>query len=67
MAKLTVVFNKKMEDVLDGLARKKFLCKVCVLWRAIALYAYIAKELKQPGRKLVLVSNGMVTHEIEVP
>jgi hypothetical protein len=68
MAKMTVEFNGKMNDILDGLAKEKGMSKADVLRRAVALYRYLEDEQKG-NRRVSITEKGTekVVKEIVLP
>ncbi len=53
MAKLTVEFNAKMDEILTELATEKGTSKAEVLRRAVALYRYLTRESENGKRVLI--------------
>jgi predicted transcriptional regulator len=58
MAKLTVEFNDKMNQILEQLAEEKGTTKVDVLRRAVALYSYLDDEQKRDEDNQVSITKG---------
>jgi len=68
MAKLTVEFNDKMNDILEKLAEEKGTTKVDVLRRAVALYRYLDSETNEEENKKVSITRGdKVVKDIVLP
>lgn len=68
MAKLTVEFNPKMDEILADLAQDKGTTKVDVLRRAVALYKYIDSQLSATGKRhLAIAEDDRIVKEIVVP
>jgi predicted transcriptional regulator len=68
MAKLTVEFNDKMNDILEKLAEEKRTSKVDVLRRAVALYRYLDSEQNQDeNQKVSITKNNKVVKDIVLP
>jgi hypothetical protein len=68
MAKLTVEFNDKMNDILEKLAEEKGTSKVDVLRRAVALYRYLDSEQNQDeNQKVSITKNNKVVKDIVLP
>jgi hypothetical protein len=68
VAKLTVEFNTKMDEILSDLAQDKGTTKVDVLRRAVALYKYIDSQLSPEGRRhLAITEDDRIVKEIVVP
>ncbi|HKD83589.1 MAG TPA: hypothetical protein VKB58_02485 [Terriglobales bacterium] len=68
MAKLTVEFNEKMNQILDTLAKEKGTTKAEVLRRAVALYRYLDAEQKEgENQKVSITRNNQVLKDIVLP
>ena len=68
MAKLTVEFNDKMNDILEKLAEEKGTSKVDVLRRAVALYRYLDSEQNEDeNQKVSITKNNKVVKDIVLP
>ncbi len=68
MAKLTVEFNDKMNDILEKLAEEKGTTKVDVLRRAVALYRYLDSEQNEDeNQKVSITKNNKVVKDIVLP
>jgi hypothetical protein len=68
MAKLTVEFNDKMNDILEKLAEEKGTSKVDVLRRAVALYRYLDSEQNEDeNQKVSITKNNKVIKDIVLP
>jgi hypothetical protein len=56
MAKLTVDFSDRVNDMLESVAHRNGLSKVDVLRRAIALYEFVDREVA-PGEKMLTLTD----------
>jgi predicted transcriptional regulator len=56
MAKLTVEFNDRMNEMLEQLAAKEDTTKVDILRRALALYRYVEQEVGDNDRRRVAIT-----------
>ncbi len=65
MAKLTVEFNAKMDEILTELATEKGTSKTEVLRRAVALYRYLTKE-SESGKKVLISDSTKEIKEKEI-
>lgn len=65
MAKLTVEFNDRMNEMLQTLAAKEQTSKVDVIRRALALYKYVEEEAgKSDKRRLAITEDDKVIKEV---
>lgn len=58
MAKLTVEFNDRMNEMLEELAAKEDTTKVDVIRRALALYKYVEDEVGDSDKRRLAISEG---------
>ncbi|MDP2935030.1 MAG: hypothetical protein Q8O86_00910 [Dehalococcoidia bacterium] len=58
MAKLTVEFNDRMNQMLEDLAAKDKTTKVSVIRRALALYKFVEEEVKDKDKRRLAITEG---------
>ena len=56
MPRITLEFSAQVDEILKDLAKKGDASKVDIIRRALALYNYVNKEVKEKDRKLVITS-----------
>ncbi len=54
MPRLTVQFPEKADEILSELAEKDKVSKTEIIRRALSLYRYLDREVKQKGNKLAI-------------
>ena len=64
MPRLTIEFPEQVDKLLKELAEKGDTSKVDVLRRALALYNYVNKEVKEKGLKLAVADDEKILKEI---
>ena len=66
-AKLTVALPVEAIEAIDKIARQSKKTKTQVLREAIALKAFIEKELAQPGTRILIERNGETRELVFTP
>jgi hypothetical protein len=69
MPKLSVTFNDRVDEMLEGMATKEGTTKVDIIRRALALYEWAGKEVAaDPKRRaLAITEDDKVIKEIVMP
>ena len=57
MPRMTIEFPDKVDEILKELAKKGETSKVDVIRRALALYSYVNREVKEKDLKLTVVDD----------
>jgi predicted transcriptional regulator len=57
MPRITLEFSKQVDDILKDLAEKGDASKVDIIRRALALYNYVNKEVKEKDLKLAVTND----------
>ena len=64
MARITIEFPEQVDKILKELAEKGDTSKVDVIRRALALYNYVNKEVKEKDLKLTVADEDKILKEI---
>jgi predicted transcriptional regulator len=64
MARITIEFPEQVDKILRELAEKGDTSKVDVIRRALALYNYVNKEVKEKDLKLTVSDEDKILKEI---
>ena len=57
MPRLTIEFPNKVDDILKDLAKKGETSKIDVIRRALVLYSYVNREVKEKDLKLTVADD----------